>query len=140
VKEGLHEQFEALQDGDPRDPAVWGDLSAIQQIAGNLLENALKYGGEDAPVVITLREAPGESIIEVADQGPGMSKDEIDTIFERFQQIESGVGRKVGGVGLGLFIVKSLVDAHRGKIEVESAPGHGTTFRVTFPNRSSDRD
>jgi signal transduction histidine kinase len=126
---------------DPVDPAVWGDLSAVQQIAGNLLENALKYGGETSPVVISLREAPGESVIEVADKGPGLSRDEIDTIFERFQQIESGAGdRKVGGVGLGLFIVKSLVDAHRGKIEVESAKGQGTTFRVTFPNRSSGRD
>jgi signal transduction histidine kinase len=125
---------------EPEDPTVWGDLSSVQQIAGNLLENALKYGDATSPVVINVREAPGESVIEVSDKGPGLSKDEIDTIFERFQQIETGAERKVGGVGLGLFIVKSLVDAHRGKIEVESAKGHGTTFRVTFPKRSSDRE
>ena len=125
---------------DPQDPTVWGDLSSVQQIAGNLLENALKYGGASAPVVINVREAPGESVIEVIDKGPGLSKDEIDTIFERFQQVESEGERRPGGVGLGLFIVKGLVDAHRGKIEVESAQGHGTTFRVTFPKRSSDRE
>jgi signal transduction histidine kinase len=125
---------------EPENPTVWGDLSSVQQIAGNLLENALKYGDPTASVVISVREAPGESVIEVSDKGPGLSKDEIDTIFERFQQAESGAERKVGGVGLGLFIVKSLVDSHRGKIEVESAKGHGTTFRVTFPKRSSDRD
>jgi signal transduction histidine kinase len=125
---------------EPNDPTVWGDLSSVQQIAGNLLENALKYGGPDTPVVITLKEEPGESVIEVADKGPGLSNDEINTIFERFQQVESNGDRRVGGVGLGLFIVKSLVDAHRGKIEVESARGQGTTFRVIFPKRSSDRE
>jgi two-component system phosphate regulon sensor histidine kinase PhoR len=125
---------------EPEDPTVWGDLSSVQQIAGNLLENALKYGGADSPVVITLKEAPAESSIEVVDRGPGLSKEEMDMIFERFQQVDSAVERKVGGVGLGLFIVKGLVDAHRGKIEVESAKGRGTTFRVTFPKRSSDRD
>jgi signal transduction histidine kinase len=125
---------------DPEDPTVWGDLSSVQQIAGNLLENALKYGDKTTPVVISLREGPGESVIEVSDKGPGLSKEEIDMIFERFQQADSATERKVGGVGLGLFIVKSLVDAHRGKIEVESATGHGTTFRVTFPKRSSDRE
>jgi signal transduction histidine kinase len=125
---------------EPEHPEVWGDLSAVQQIAANLLENALKYGGEDTPVVIEVRELATESVIEVRDQGPGLTKDEIDTIFERFRQVDSSSTRKVGGVGLGLFIVKSLVDAHRGKIEVESSKGHGTTFRVSFPKRSSDRD
>lgn len=124
---------------EPETPQVWGDLSAVQQIAGNLLENALKYGGENTKVVVTVRELPGESTIEVADEGPGLSKDEIDTIFERFRQVDSSSTRRVGGVGLGLFIVKSLVEAHRGRIEVESNPGRGTVFRVSFPKRS-DRD
>jgi signal transduction histidine kinase len=125
---------------EPERPEMWGDLSALQQIAGNLLENALKYGGEGTPVTITLKEEPSASVIEVRDEGQGLSKEEIDTIFERFRQVDSTSTRKVGGVGLGLFIVKSLVDAHRGRIEVESNPGHGTTFRVVFPKRSSDRD
>lgn len=125
---------------EPDRPEVWGDLSAVQQIAGNLLENALKYGGESSKVIVTLRELPGESTIEVIDEGPGLKKEEMDTIFERFRQVDSSSTRKVGGVGLGLFIVKSLVEAHRGRIEVESNPGHGTVFRVAFPNRSPDRD
>jgi signal transduction histidine kinase len=121
-------------------PEVWGDLSAVQQIAANLLENALKYGAEGSPVVITVKELPGESLIEVHDEGPGLTKDEIDTIFERFRQVDSSSTRRVGGVGLGLFIVKSLVDAHRGRIEVESTAGQGTTFRVAFPKRSPGRE
>ena len=125
---------------EPDHPEVWGDLSAVQQIAGNLLENALKYGAEDKPVVITVKELPSESIIEVHDQGPGLTKEQIDTIFERFRQIDSSSTREVGGVGLGLFIVKSLVDAHRGRIDVESEVGAGTTFRVAFPKRSPGRD
>ena len=124
---------------EPERPTVWGDLSALQQIAGNLLENALKYGTEGTPVEITVKELPTESVIEVRDQGPGLTTEEIETIFERFRQVDSTSTRKVGGVGLGLFIVKSLVDAHRGRIEVESDVGKGTTFRVSFPKRSSDR-
>jgi two-component system, OmpR family, sensor histidine kinase KdpD len=125
---------------EPERPEVWGDLSAMQQIAGNLLENALKYGAEGTKVVITLTELPGESVIEVTDQGPGLTKEEIDMIFERFHQVDSSSTREVGGVGLGLFIVKSLVDAHRGRIDVTSEVGMGTTFKVIFPKRSSDRE
>ena len=135
---GHEREIELLS--EPERPTVWGDLSAVQQIAGNLLENALKYGGEGTPVVITVRELSHESTIEVRDQGPGLTKDEIETIFERFRQVDSSSTRKVGGVGLGLFIVKSLVDAHRGRIEVDSDVGRGTTFRVAFPKRSSDRE
>jgi len=76
-------------------------------------------------------------VIEVSDDGPGIAAAEIGTIFERFKQMESSRG---AGFGLGLYIVKNLVDQHRGSIEVVSEDGRGTTFRVRLPQRSARRE
>jgi signal transduction histidine kinase len=83
-----------------------------------------------------LTELPQEALIQVSDTGQGMTKEEIDTIFDRFRQIDQSSTRAIGGVGLGLFIVKNLVEAHNGTIEVESTPDVGSTFTVRLPKRS----
>ena len=124
---------------EPERPQVWGDLIAIQQILTNLVENALKYSDASAHVTVRLVETTEEALIEVADTGPGIEPDSLKVIFDRFAQVDSSSTRRVGGFGLGLFIVKSLVDAHAGSIEVESQLGVGTTFRIHLPKRSSDR-
>jgi signal transduction histidine kinase len=124
---------------EPENPRIWCDVIALQQILTNLTENALKYSGEGASITVTVRETPEEGLVEVADTGVGIDSEGLRVIFERFQQVDSSSTRKVGGFGLGLFIVKNLVDAHGGKIEVESTLGEGTAFRVHFPKRASDR-
>ena len=124
---------------EPEKPQVWGDLVALQQILTNLVENALKYSAEGTPVTVTVRESPDEGVLEIADEGSGMDEDSLRVIFERFQQVDSSSTRKVGGFGLGLFIVKQLVDAHGGYIGVESKIGEGTTFKVHLPKRAADR-
>jgi signal transduction histidine kinase len=126
-------------DSEPEKPQVWGDLIALQQILTNLIENALKYSDESSKVSVTVRETPDEGVLEVADQGSGISDEGLRVIFERFQQVDSSSTRKVGGFGLGLFIVKNLVDAHGGHIAVESGVGDGTVFKVHLPKRASDR-
>ncbi len=121
---------------EPDRPQVWGDMGALQQVLQNLAENALKYSPPESPVTITVREDETEGSIEVSDQGHGMSQEQIETIFERFHQIDSSSTRSRGGFGLGLYIVKNLVEAHNGTVEVESSPEKGSTFLVRLPKRS----
>lgn len=124
---------------EPENPRIWCDLIALQQILTNLTENALKYSKEGSTVTVTVRETPEEGVLEVADRGMGIEAEGLQLIFDRFQQVDSSSTRKVGGFGLGLFIVKNLVDAHGGKIGVESTAGQGTVFTVHLPKRASDR-
>lgn len=124
---------------EPDKPQIWCDLIAMQQIMTNLIENALKYSGEQSRVIVTVKETTEAGILEVADNGVGISEEGLQVIFDRFHQVDSSSTRKVGGFGLGLFIVKQLVDAHGGDIDVTSTEGVGTTFTVRFPKRASDR-
>jgi signal transduction histidine kinase len=121
---------------DPAEPVAWGDPTAIRQIMTNLVENALKYSPEGSKVRVGVYDLSSETLLEVADHGRGIAPDEIGTIFERFRQMDASTS---SGFGLGLYIVKSLVEQHRGTIEVESEPGAGTTFRVRLPQRSAER-
>ena len=125
-------------ESDPAAPTAWGDPTAIRQIMSNLVENALKYSPSGSKVRVGVFDLTSETLLEVTDEGRGIAAGEIDSIFEKFRQTEpSATG---GGVGLGLYIVKSLVDQHRGSIEVASSPGAGTTFKVRFPKRSAERE
>lgn len=122
---------------EPNEPAAWGDPTAVRQIMSNLIENALKYSPAASKVRVGVFDLSSETLIEVSDKGPGIAAAEIGTIFERFKQMESSRG---AGFGLGLYIVKTLVDQHRGSIEVTSEPGSGTTFQVRLPKRSARRE
>lgn len=124
---------------EPDKPQIWGDLIALQQIMTNLVENSLKYSDEQSRVIVTVRETPEEGFLEVADEGVGISEEGLQVIFDRFHQVDSSSTRKVGGFGLGLFIVKQLVDAHGGDIDVKSSEGLGTTFTIHLPKRAADR-
>lgn len=123
---------------DPERPMVWGDRTGVQQMMVNLVENALKYSPIDKPVQIALVEVSRETVFEVTDQGRGMDDQQLADIFERFRQLDQSSTRPVGGFGLGLYIVKNLVNGHQGEIEVESELGKGTTFRIRLPKRVTD--
>ena len=122
---------------EPEDPTAWGDPTALRQIMSNLIENALKYSPEGSKVRVGVFDLSSETLLEVSDAGPGIDPAALGTIFERFKQIESS---RSGGFGLGLYIVKNLVEQHRGTIEVTSEVGAGTTFRVRLPKRSARRE
>jgi PAS domain S-box-containing protein len=119
---------------DPRTPAVRADAPRLQQVVGNLLVNAIKFTGENGRVVVSLEPLGSEVEIAVADNGRGIDPAFLPHVFERFRQEDSSTTRKHGGLGIGLSIVKQLVELHDGRIRVESAGlGRGATFFVTLP-------
>ena len=120
----------------PPGATAWGDPDSIQQILANLIENAIKYSGPGARVLVRLQASSSEAILEVSDEGAGISPDHLKSIWDRFRQVEASETRSAGGFGLGLFIVKNLVESHRGTVDVASEVGKGTTFRVHLPQRA----
>lgn len=110
------------------------DESALRSILVNLLENAVKYGPPESMIEIGLVRSDREVRITVRDEGDGIPEDEIQTVFERFRQRDPTAPAR-SGVGLGLYIVRSLAQAHGGRVGVTSRVGQGTTFTVAFPDR-----
>jgi signal transduction histidine kinase len=114
-------------------PNVKADPDRIGQVLSNLLTNANKYSPEGAKVRLTASKVGEEVEFTVADNGPGMEKEEQERVFERFWRAQSGETQEVGGTGLGLAIAKSLVELHNGAITVSSTPGEGATFSFVLP-------
>ncbi len=106
------------------------DRGRLDQVVTNLLANAIKYGA-GAPIHITVRQEGGRARLIVRDQGIGVAAAERGRIFDRFERAVSS--RHYGGLGLGLYIVRRIVDAHAGAIAVEGAPGAGAQFIVELP-------
>ena len=116
----------------PKLEGRWDRLAA-EQIVANLVSNAIKYGAGSRVEVFLTESAPGLATIQVSDQGPGIAAQDLDRIFERFQRaVEPGERRS--GFGIGLWLVRSLVEAHGGTIKVDSKPGVGSTFTVHLPS------
>ena len=115
-------------------PPVHGDAKQLQQVLTNLLSNAIKYSPEGGEVVIGARHEQNDAILLwVKDDGIGIPPDVKEKIFERFYQVEMGDRRKIRGTGLGLALVREIVDAHGGRVWVESTVGAGSTFYVSLP-------
>lgn len=110
------------------------DRHRIEQVIVNLASNAIKYGN-GKPVTITLTNINDEAFIEVRDQGLGISEDDLDKIFDRYERVGNHTG--ISGLGLGLWIVKKIIEGIGGDISVSSTLGHGTAFRVTLPMLTS---
>jgi PAS domain S-box-containing protein len=124
-------EFEA--DLDPRLPIVAGDRDRLIQVVSNLVNNAVKYSPDGGRVTLSTRGEGGFALISVTDTGLGIPPDEIGHVFERFRRVRSGAAQSIPGTGLGLTIVKQIVEMHGGKIWVESAVGHGSAFHFTIP-------
>jgi PAS domain S-box-containing protein len=120
-------------DLDPRLPIVTGDRDRLVQVVSNLVNNAVKYSPEGGTVTVSSRTEGALALITVADTGLGIAPDEIAHVFERFRRVRSGAAAAIPGTGLGLTIVKQIVEMHGGKIWVESAVGHGSAFHFTIP-------
>ena len=117
---------------------LFGDITHIREIVNNILSNAIKYTDEGSITVGTSCDIKGSTCnlkIEITDTGKGMSKKELDNLFVKFNRSEENVNSTISGAGLGLVIVKSLVDQLKGKIDVVSEEGKGTTVTVTIPQK-----
>lgn len=115
---------------------VLGDEDKIHQVFLNLLDNSIKYTPENGKVKVVFTEENKDIQVMVKDTGIGIPIEEIPRIFERFYRVEKTRSRKYGGTGLGLTIVKHIIEAHHGRIWVESEPSRGTTFYFTLPRRT----
>jgi signal transduction histidine kinase len=118
---------------EPNLPSVQFDAARIFQVLANLLSNALKFTPPNGHIVVRLERIDDEIRFGVQDTGAGIGPDKLEQIFERFQQLEPNDRR---GVGLGLYISKSIVQGHGGRIWVESEVGEGSTFYFALPIRS----
>ena len=119
---------------DPAAGPVSGDRDRLLQIVWNLLSNAIKFTPRDGHVRLTLAKRHDHVELTVADTGRGIAEDFLPHVFDRFRQADAGTTRQHGGLGLGLAIVRHLVELHGGSVMVESAgEGRGTTFRVVIP-------
>jgi len=115
-------------------PQIQGDGVRLAQVFENLFTNALKYA-PGAPIVVLLEQVGEKVIISFIDRGPGISKESLPFIFDRFYRVRSE--KTVTGTGLGLYICKQIIEAHRGKIWAESIPDQGTTFFIELPLNSA---
>lgn len=147
VLENIRENFElqlnerggkATLDLGASEDLVLGDEIHFTNMLSNLVDNAVKYSREDVPPVIQISTQPaGKYIrIRIEDNGIGMNKETLTRIFEKFYRAHTGNVHNVKGFGLGLSYVKSMVDAHKGKIKAESTPGKGSIFTVDIPLKS----
>lgn len=112
---------------------VYADVKRIRQIMDNLLSNAIKYSHESGEIRIFVHDNGESGILEIEDDGIGISPEEIPLVFERFYRTDKSRSRKTGGTGIGLTIVKSLVQVHGGTVAVESEAGKGSKFTVALP-------
>jgi two-component system phosphate regulon sensor histidine kinase PhoR len=116
-------------------PPVMGDAGQLRQLASNILNNALKYGRAGTPVTVSLVRSRSGAMINftVVDVGDGIAPEHLPRLTERFYRVDSGRSRLVGGTGLGLSLVKHIVDRHRGHLEIRSTVGKGTTVSILLP-------
>ncbi len=123
---------------------VLGDEVRLRQVIGNLMNNALVHTPEGTPVAVRVLAGPRDPVptvvLEVADRGQGLRRDQAEHVFERFYRADQARTRTAGGTGLGLAIVAALVAAHDGTVALQTAPGRGATFRITLPLAPEARD
>jgi len=127
-----------VKDLAPDLPSISVDSQRIGQVLSNLIDNALRHSSEGGKVTVRARQAGQTVQVDVVDEGPGLSPEELSLAFERFYRGDKARSRKTGGAGLGLSIVRQLVEAHGGRVWVESTEGQGATFSFTLPVGTPD--
>ena len=111
---------------------VRGSKDMLKELIENLAQNAIRYNNQGGKVVISIKQIDGRTALVVKDNGIGIPASEQQRIFERFYRVDKSRSKATGGTGLGLAIVKHIVEIHDAKIELDSAPGVGTTISVVF--------
>jgi PAS domain S-box-containing protein len=135
--QAMAQQHEISLIAQPLDLEIWVDPDYIMQTLTNLLSNAIKFSSPDGTVWLSVEiinsASPPQILFKVRDRGQGIPSDKLESIFERFRQVDSSDSRKKGGTGLGLTICRKIVEQHDGKIWAESRLGEGSIFCFTLP-------
>lgn len=131
VKKDRIEDVEVIYKGEPA--MVYGNRELIESIVFNLCENAIRYNVENGKVFVTVSSEEDSSVLEVKDTGIGIDPKDHERIYERFYRVDKGRSKNTGGTGLGLSIVKHACILNNAEISLESRPGKGSMFRVSFP-------
>jgi signal transduction histidine kinase len=125
-------------DFPPDFPPVSADPEKIEMILTNLVDNAMKFSPQGGTITIKGESSENEVLISVADEGIGVPLRDRDGIFDRFYRVEDDSTKSTRGTGLGLYICKTLIEAHRGQIWIEGEPGRGSRFTFSLPMEDSD--
>jgi len=128
-----HDGFTIETEFEKSLPSIKADASALTQAVNNLIDNAVKYSGDSKKVIVKAYKDDGHVIIAVKDFGVGIKKEEMGKVFDRFYRGGDELTRTVKGSGLGLTLVKQIVEAHKGSIQVESEPERGSLFAIKLP-------
>lgn len=123
----------SVQCGSKQNVMVEGDRARLKQVVVNLLDNAIKYTSGGGTIQLNVTRQNGHAILDVADSGIGIPAEAVPHVFERFFRVDKARSRDQGGAGLGLSIVKSICTAHNAEVQVESAVGKGSRFRIKLP-------
>jgi signal transduction histidine kinase len=128
-------ELRLLEPGGDGEKELWalGDRQRLLQVMANLLSNAVKFSPRGSEVRLAASRREGRVAVEVSDRGPGIPEEFRGRLFEQFTQLDSSPTRPSGGSGLGLSIVKGMMDGMGGEIEVDSRLGEGTVFRLLLP-------
>lgn len=121
------------------EPTLDLDGERVVQVLANLLDNALKFTPPGGTIGVRVHEVAGHVRTEVTDTGDGLHPDDVERVFERYEQLDAGLERRHGGLGLGLAISRGIVERHGGAMGVASEPGHGSTFWFDLPLRARDK-
>jgi two-component system phosphate regulon sensor histidine kinase PhoR len=128
-----HEGFEIGFESGKKNVTAQVDRDSLSQVLANLLDNAVKYSGDSRKIQVRLSSEDEHAVITVSDSGIGIRGEELERIFDRFYRCGDELTRTVRGTGLGLSLVKEIVEAHKGSVHVESEPGKGSTFSIRLP-------
>jgi len=120
-------------EGEENLPEALLDYGKVETIAANLISNAIKFTPEGGKIMVRAGSDANRLWFEVEDTGYGIPEDQLKSVFERFRQVDDALSRKAGGTGLGLAMVKELTELHKGRVDVTSALGKGTTFHIELP-------
>jgi signal transduction histidine kinase len=131
--QSMFEQHEIQLEAPDTQVFVEGDELRLEQVFQNLLQNAVKYSPYGGLIVMEIEQNDSHVQVHICDHGIGIPSHAIPQLFQRFYRADNVLAQQISGIGVGLFVVKEIIDLHGGQIDIDSVEGQGSTFTVTLP-------